>query len=51
MIADALILIIHSKDDSVVPYTQSVEFHNRVKCEKKLVLLEEGGHVFNTYSS
>jgi len=44
-------LIIHSKDDNVVPYEQSVKFHDKLTCKKKLILLEEGGHVFSTYNS
>ncbi|RLF14001.1 MAG: alpha/beta hydrolase [Thermoprotei archaeon] len=48
---ETAVLIIHSKDDQIVPYTQSLKFHERLKCTKKLILLNEGGHVFNTYSS
>ncbi len=45
-------LLIHAKDDNVVPYTQSLEFHQRLVVEKKrLVVLDEGGHVFSTYTS
>jgi len=44
-------LIIHAKNDEVVPYAQSAEFYNRLRAEKKLVLLEEGGHVFATPAS
>ncbi|QXJ30917.1 alpha/beta hydrolase [Saccharolobus shibatae] len=41
------ILIIHCKDDSVVPYTQSIRFLERIRVEKKkLVLLEKGDHFF-----
>ncbi len=44
-------LIIHAKNDSVVPYIQSVEFFNRLKSvDKKLILLDEGDHVFTTYN-
>ena len=46
------ILIVHAKNDSAVPYSQSEEFFSRVKSiDKKLVLLDEGEHVFITYSS
>lgn len=45
-------LIIHAKDDQVVPYTQSTEFFEKLKIQdKKLILLDEGGHVFSTYTS
>jgi len=44
-------LIIHAKNDEAVPYTQSVEFYSRLRSEKKLVLLEEGGHIFATPAS
>jgi len=44
-------LIIHAKNDEAVPYTQSVEFYNKLRVEKKLTLLDEGGHVFTTYAS
>ncbi|QGA55341.1 alpha/beta fold hydrolase [Sulfolobus sp. E5-1-F] len=40
-------LIIHCKDDSVVPYTQSITFFEKIKAEKKkLVLIEKGDHFF-----
>lgn len=43
-------LIIHAKNDSVVPYTQSEAFFNKLKStDKRLVLLDEGEHVFVTY--
>uniref|UniRef100_A0A832CA05 Alpha/beta fold hydrolase n=1 Tax=Ignisphaera aggregans TaxID=334771 RepID=A0A832CA05_9CREN len=43
-------LIIHAKNDSVVPYTQSETFFNKLKStDKRLVLLDEGEHVFVTY--
>lgn len=46
------VLIIHAKNDSVVPYRQSEEFYTRLKSlEKKLVLLDEGEHTFATYTS
>ncbi|MCS7112014.1 MAG: alpha/beta fold hydrolase [Ignisphaera sp.] len=46
------VLIIHAKNDSVVPYKQSEEFYTRLKSlEKKLVPLDEGEHVFITYTS
>lgn len=45
-------LIIHAKDDQVVPYTQSTEFFEKLKIQdKKLILLDEGGHVFSIYIS
>ncbi|ADM27798.1 dienelactone hydrolase [Ignisphaera aggregans DSM 17230] len=45
-------LLIHAKNDEVVPHTQSIEFYNRLRIEKKkLVLLDEGGHVFSTITS
>jgi len=44
-------LIIHAKNDEAVPYTQSVEFYSKLRVEKKLILLDEGGHVFTTYVS
>ncbi len=45
-------LIIHAKNDEVVPYAQSVEFYNKLRIDrKKLVLLDEGGHVFSTITS
>ena len=45
-------IIIHAKNDSAVPYVQSEEFFRRLKSsDKKLVLLDEGEHVFVTYSS
>ncbi|MCD6509654.1 MAG: alpha/beta fold hydrolase [Thermoprotei archaeon] len=45
-------LIIHAKDDSVVPYTQSTKFFKALHIQdKELILLEEGGHVFSTYES
>ncbi|MGC8570457.1 MAG: alpha/beta hydrolase family protein [Caldivirga sp.] len=44
------IMIIHSKDDSAVPYQQSVEFHDRVKfSDKTLILLDKSGHTFDDY--
>lgn len=46
------VLIVHAKNDTAVPYRQSEEFFNRLKSlEKRLVLLDEGEHVFLTYSS
>ncbi len=46
------ILIIHAKNDNVVPYKQSEEFFSRVNSiDKKLILLDEGEHVFVTYNS
>lgn len=47
------VLIIHPKNDPVVPYTQSVEFYDRLKnsAKKKILLLENGGHVLDTYES
>lgn len=46
------ILIIHAKDDPAIPYTQSVEFYNKVTTkDKKLFLLDEGFHTFDTYES
>ncbi len=45
-------LLIHAKNDEVVPHIQSIEFYNRLRIErKKLVLLDEGGHVFSTITS
>ena len=44
-------LIIHSKDDKVVPYSLSQEFYEKLNVEKKLILLDEGGHVFETWGS
>jgi len=46
------VLIIHAKDDPLVPYTQSTEFFEKLRIQdKKLLLLDEGGHVFSTYTS
>lgn len=46
------VLIIHAKNDEVVPYIQSQQFYEKLASkDKKLVLLDEGGHVFSTYKS
>ena len=46
------ILIIHAKDDQVVPYTQSQQLFEKLQHkDKKLILLDSGGHVFFTYES
>lgn len=46
------VLIIHARDDQVVPYTQSTEFYEKLTSpDKKLILLDQGGHVFSTYTS
>lgn len=45
-------LIIHAKDDQVVPYTQSQQLFEKLPHrDKKLILLDSGGHVFSTYES
>jgi len=44
------LLIVHSKDDAAVPYSQSVNFYQRLKVsDKRLILLEEGDHVFSKF--
>mgnify|MGYP005646248221 CR=1 FL=1 len=49
---DVPTLIVHAVDDDVVPSEQSRRFFQGLRTrDKKLVLLEEGGHVFTTYSS
>ncbi|MEM0027139.1 MAG: alpha/beta fold hydrolase [Ignisphaera sp.] len=46
------ILIIHAKEDQIVPYTQSQQlFEKLLHKDKKLILLDSGGHVFSTYES
>lgn len=43
-------LIIHAKNDSVVPYQHSVEFYQKLKSNtKSLLILDEGGHVFDVF--
>mgnify|MGYP000598433381 CR=1 FL=1 len=44
-------LIIHSKDDSIVPYSQALRFYKNLAVKKELLLLEKGGHTFNTYEA
>ncbi|WP_338598901.1 alpha/beta fold hydrolase [Sulfolobus tengchongensis] len=42
-------LIIHCKDDTVVPYTQSLKFFEKLKANKKrIVLLDKGDHFFES---
>ncbi|MEM4528001.1 MAG: alpha/beta fold hydrolase [Desulfurococcaceae archaeon] len=46
------VLIIHAEDDQIISYTQSREFYEKLATrDKKLVLLDHGGHVFSTYVS
>lgn len=43
------ILIVQAKDD-FLPYTSSLEFLEKVRSKRKeMILLEEGGHVFDVY--
>lgn len=47
---DIPVLLIHSKDDRVFPYEVSLEWFNRIPSrDKKILLPEKGGHVFNDY--
>ena len=44
-------LIIHAEDDETVPFKQSEVFFERLRCKKRFVKFDKGGHVFYTYDS
>ena len=44
-------LIIHAVNDETVPFKQSETFFKKLHCIKKIVEINEGGHVFYTYRS
>lgn len=44
---DMPVLIIHAKNDLAVPYIHSIEFYEKIRSQKKRILiLDEGGHTF-----
>ncbi|MEM0501738.1 MAG: alpha/beta hydrolase [Ignisphaera sp.] len=47
---DIPVLIIHAKNDSAVPYIHSIEFYEKIRSQKKrIVILDEGGHTFELH--
>ncbi len=39
------LLIIHGKIDTVTPYEEAIKIHKGAKCEKELLLFDDGNHV------